>query len=462
MGNQYYNNYHCHTMETNPMMTDSIVSTKDYIKRALELGHKNIFTTEHGGSRDIYPTFGLCKKAGLNMIFSAEAYYVDDISYMRHKDIEYVNGLFMKCYKVWTNKHEVEIKFDVNDLFLFADKKKRDKAFSKIFSEYKEEREELSIMFYSLLDKIKKMDRKNYHIMLIAMTENGMEEINRILSIANLDGMYNGRPRVDKSMLLSLPKDDVIVTTACVAGRLFTDNYKDNFLLPMLNHFGKNFYLEVQDHISEIQIEWNKNILEIAKEHNIRIIHGCDSHYIYPEDAKDRDDFVKGKGIWFAEDDENTFVLDYPSRSDIVSRYINQGVLNKSQIEEALDSTLIFDNSDEIILNDDIKMPTIYPELSASQRYEKLYDIVKLELKKKLNNDVPKAKWGEYVKAIMFEMEIIKETSIPSVRTCDYFLINHKIIDRGVNVYDGILTRTGRGSRRIFPSKSLIRLHRNR
>ena len=46
----------------------------------------------------------------------------------------------------------------------------------------------------------------------------------------------------------------------------------------------------------------------------------------------------------------------------------------------------------------------------------------------------------------MFEMGIVKETSIPSVRTCDYFLINHKIINRGTNVYGGILTRTGRGS----------------
>ena len=461
MNNQYYNNYHCHTMETNPMMTDSIVSTKDYIKRALELGHKNIFTTEHGGSRDIYPTFGLCKKAGLNMIFSAEAYYVDDISYMRHKDIEYVNNLFIKCYKIWANKNNISdnFNFDVNELFLFSEKKKRDKAFVTIFKEYKDTREDLFIMFYSLLDKIKKMDRKNYHIMLIAMNQNGQEEINRILSKANIEGMYNGRPRVDRSMLLSLPKDDVIVTTACIGGRLFIDNYKDNFLFPILNHFGENFYLEVQDHMSELQMEWNKNILKLSDEHNIKIIHGCDSHYIYPEDAKDRDDFVKGKGIWFADDDENQFVLDYPSRSDIVNRYIEQGVLSKQQIEDSLNNTLIFDNSDEIILNDDIKMPTIYPELSASQRYEKLYDIVKLALKEKLNKDVPRSKWAEYVKAVIFEMEIIKETSIPSVRTCDYFLINHKIIDKGVNEYNGILTRTGRGSRRIFLGKSLIRIH---
>lgn len=454
MENQYYNNQHCHTHETNPTMTDCIVKTEDYIKRAKELGHKNIFTTEHGGSRDIYPVYELCKKHGLNMIFGAEAYYVDDINYTRSKDIKYVNDLFMKCYNVWSNKHNINLDFDVDELNLFSEKKKRDKSFSAVFKDFKEQREELESLFYSALEKVKKMDRKNYHLIIIAMTENAMEEINVILSKANIEGMYNKRPRVDLSMMLSLPKDEVIVTTACVGGRLFTDNYEEKFLNPMMNHFGDNFMLEVQDHNTPMQIEWNKKILELKDKYGLKIIHGCDSHYIYPEQAKDRDDFIKGKGVWYS--DEENFVMDYPEKSEIIQRYRNQGVLSEDLALEALNNTLIFDNAEPIILNDDVKMPTIYPELTPSERFSKLYDIVKENLSEKLK-EVPREKWREYVDATKFEMDIIKETSIPEVRTCDYFLINHQIIDKGVNKYGGVLTKTGRGSAVSFLVNHLLK-----
>jgi len=38
----------------------------------------------------------------------------------------------------------------------------------------------------------------------------------------------------------------------------------------------------------------------------------------------------------------------------------------------------------------------------------------------------------------------------------DYFLLNERIIDRAVNVYDGILTRTGRGSAVSFYVNKLL------
>lgn len=465
LSNEYYNNCHCHTHETNPIMPDSIAKTEDYIARALELGHKNIFTTEHGGSRDIYPVYGLCKKAGLKMIVGAEAYYTDDIYYSRHKDPEYVNRLFMSCFKVWKKKFEpqwnekyfkedklgkaltqMHKEFETEDLLLFEDKKKRDKAFKAVFSSAKEFKDTLEESFYKILNKVKKLDRTNYHVLIVALNENGQEELNRILSVANIDGMYSKRPRVDLKLLLSLPKDDIIISTACVGGRLFVDNYKKKFLEPMLNHFGENFFLETQNHNAVKQIKWNQDILELKSEYGINLIHGCDSHYIYPEQAVDRDDFVKGKGVWFEHDDENTFILDYPSRTEIVKRYHEQGILSDKQIEETLNNTLVFDKAEDLNLNDDIKMPTIYPELTADERFEKLNGIVKRNLKKKLNSGVPKKKWVEYIKAVQFEMNIIKETSIPSVRTCDYFLINERIIDKGVNKYNGVLTRTGRGS----------------
>ena len=130
-----------------------------------------------------------------------------------------------------------------------------------------------------------KTSRTMYHIILVAMTENARREINKIMSIANTNG-YHYKPRIDLDLLLSLPANEVVVTTACVASRMFKpkkvtttkeiigyekvhvfdsgpgyvdevghwedkpiykkivegeDSWIDDFLLPVHKHFGNNF-----------------------------------------------------------------------------------------------------------------------------------------------------------------------------------------------------------------------------
>lgn len=440
--NKRYNNYHCHTHETNPTMPDSHTFSEDYIKRALELNHTNLFTTEHGGSRNVFKAYDLCKENNLKMIFGAEAYYVDDLNYQKSKDNEFKFNLLKKCI----NK---DIFFGD---YVFEDDKRKILKFLKNHFD-KKESESIIEKYDSILNKIKKLDRKNYHIMLVGLNINGYRHINRILSIANVKGLYNKRPRIDLKLLLSLPKDDVIVTTACVGGRLFIDNYIDKFLIPVKNHFENHFFLETQCHPDSIQAIHNEKILEISNEYNIELIHGCDSHYIYPEDAEDRDLYIKGKGVHY--DDEGGFILDYPSYDTILERYDKQGVLTREQAIKALKNTLIFDKAEDLDFNKDIKMPTIYPELTVDERFKRLSYDVKKSLKNKLLN-VSKTKWKKYIDATKFELGIIKETNREDVRTADYFLLNEKIIDLGVNKYGGTLTRTGRGSAVSFLVNHLL------
>ena len=68
---------------------------------------------------------------------------------------------------------------------------------------------------YWVKDRAEK-DRTNCHIFLGAKNERGRQALNDVLSEANLTGFY-GQPRLDVPLLLSLPKDDLIVTTACMA-----------------------------------------------------------------------------------------------------------------------------------------------------------------------------------------------------------------------------------------------------
>ena len=90
----------------------------------------------------------------------------------------------------------------------------------------------------------------------MARNENGRQAINDILSEANITGYYF-RPRVDLELLLSLPANDVFITTACIAFRGKED--ADDVILKLHEHFGDNFMLEIQNHLTEEQVNWNKH-----------------------------------------------------------------------------------------------------------------------------------------------------------------------------------------------------------
>ena len=290
-----------------------------------------------------------------------------------------------------------------------------------------------------------KSSRTMYHIMLVAMTENARREINRVMSVANTEGYYY-KPRIDLNLLLSLPANEVVVTTACIAGRMFKEDWEEKFLKPVYSHFGNNFYLEVQSHIDPDQAEYNKKILEVHRQYGISIIHANDSHYIYPEDAKYRDLFLKAKGIVYEE--EGGFCLDYPDSDEIYNRYKQQGVLTEEEVAEALTNTLVFDNAEGITIDKEFKIPKV-TEGDSNKVLKKLIN----EGWAKERNNVPKDRWDEYIKQIKYEYKIIEDCGM-----ADYFILDHYIVDKAVKEYDAILTKSGRGSAVSFYVNKLLGL----
>ena len=214
-------------------------------------------------------------------------------------------------------------------------------------------------------------------------------------------------------------------------------------LKPLVEHFGQNFFLEVQNHQDEFQKEINRRCLQFSKQYGLKLIAANDSHYIYPEDSKDRLEFLKGKGINYG--DEDTYVLDYPDYDTMFSRFKKQGILTDKEIEEAIDNTRIFETCEEIYLDKEIKMPSAYLNLNPDEKIK--------ELKKHINKKFAEIREEEhiegeqlkkYIEGIRQEMQTIIDTK--EINTADYFLLNEKIVDLAVHKYNGVLTRTGRGS----------------
>lgn len=367
-----YNNYHRHSHKSNVFSPDTHIKNEDYAKRAIELGHTTLFSTEHGYGGDIFEIVDLANKYKLKPLYAIEGYIVPNAT---------------------------------------------------------------------------EKDNRNYHILIVPRSDIARKRLNLINSNANINGYYY-KPRLFLNDLLNSDKDDFYITTACCGGILRDESGFTEIFLPLYNHFKDNIYLETQTHTSETQKKVNLRAKTLAKTLGLKLIHANDSHYIYPEDAKDRQEMLKGKNVNYGEED--TYILDYPEYNTIVDRYRKQGILTDEEIEEALRSTLIFDDINENIkIDKTIKMPNIYKDKTVEERLELLkYKIAEGYSKFKIADEIKPYEENLYIKAINEEFKVINDTK--EIHTMDYFILNERIVDKAINEYGGYLTSTSRGSGGAF------------
>jgi DNA polymerase III alpha subunit len=287
-------------------------------------------------------------------------------------------------------------------------------------------------------------DRTNCHIILLAKNEAGRRAINTVLSDANIDGYYY-RPRIDLALLLSLPPKDVLITTACVAFWQYADINETVKILH--NHFKDNFYLEVQYHLTTLQKQLNKKIIDLSTHYKIPLIMGCDSHYIYPEQAQERDNVLEAKGVRY--EHEDGWFMDYCDGQTCYQRFEQQKILNVQQISEAIKNTNIVLTFDDLKFSDDIKLPTLYPHLSQSEK-DKLYKKIIVDNWKKFSTDIPLEQHQHYMEEIKKEVKTIINTKM-----ADYFLIDYEIVKEALK-NGGLITLTGRGSSVSYYTNTLL------
>lgn len=374
-----YNNYHKHSHYSNIYTPDTHIKNEAYAKRAVELGHINLFSTEHGWSGSIFNMVSLGQKYNLNPICAMEGYIVADAS---------------------------------------------------------------------------TKDNGNYHIIIIPKNDNARKQLNLANSRANMEGYYY-KPRLFLEDLLKFNKDDFYLTTACCGGLLKNKDSFNDIFLPLYEHFKENILLELQTHNVDSQKRINERALKLSEMLGLKIIHANDSHYIYPEDAKDRLVMLEGKGITYGEEDR--YILDYPDYDTILERYEQQGILTREQAEESLNNTLIFDNIKNIEIDKLIKMPNIYKDLSVEGRVLKLKQIIARNFKQiAMEENIFGEELNRYAEALNEEMKIIEETK--EIHSMDYFLFNERMVDKAVNEYGGYLTPTGRGSGGSFLTNKMLGL----
>lgn len=286
-------------------------------------------------------------------------------------------------------------------------------------------------------------DNNNYHIVLIPKTNIARKKLNKTSSRAHIEGYYY-RPRFFLDDLLdNFNDDELYITTACIGGLLKNDCSINEIFYPLYEKYQTNLFLEIQPHLNYEQIAINQKANKFHHELGLPLIAANDSHYIYPKQAKDRADLQKGRKKKYAEDE--TFILDYPDIDTFYQRFIEQNFFTPEQISTAINNTLVFDDCEDIYLDKEIKMPSIYNHLNEDEKIDELKQIINVKFKNFVKqNKVPKDKRQYYKQEIKREMQVIEDTK--EIHTSDYFLLNNKIVELSINKYGGVLTRSGRGS----------------
>ena len=133
-----------------------------------------------------------------------------------------------------------------------------------------------------------------YHLILLAENQLGYQNLVKLVSLANTEGMYY-KPRIDKEILRA-HKEGLICLSACIAGdipqAILRKNQKraQELVEEYLDIFGKDhFFIEIQDHGMPEEKEANQGLVELARTYEVGLVATNDLHYIKKEDSEFHD-----------------------------------------------------------------------------------------------------------------------------------------------------------------------------
>lgn len=134
-------------------------------------------------------------------------------------------------------------------------------------------------------------DKARYHLILLAMNDIGYQNLMRLSTIANLEGVYY-KPRIDHD-LLEKYNEGIIASSACLGGEisewLKNDDYEKakEVALWYKGVFGDRYYFEIQDHDEyPEQHKVNELLFKLGEELGIQCILTSDAHYVQESDQE--------------------------------------------------------------------------------------------------------------------------------------------------------------------------------
>lgn len=400
--NMLMENYHKHTTWSDLVQIDSATSVEDFIRISDSYGCKCYFSGEHGYQGEWLKMYDICKST-----------------------------LDEKAREKMKIKNPIGFRYSVEAYWV----KDKDKIFYETYTDKKGKEQTRE-----------KKDNANCHMVIVARTYNAMRKLNYILSCGHVDGFYY-KPRIDLKLLFELDKDDVYITSACIAGWKYED--AEDIWLKIWEHFGDSFFLEYQTNNTKEQKDLNKRIYNMSQKYGIQTIIGLDTHYISQEDCIKRDNLLKRKGLNYPEEDG--WYMDFPNGKEVYRRMVKQSVLPPEEILYAMMNTHVFiDGCQDLTYDTGFKIPIL--DEYKDYDYEKRAEILKKILEERYENEDDEHRTEDRREGMLYEFGEVRDSE-----TVDYFLDNYALVDLAVAKYGGQLTTTSRGSASSYYSSKLLR-----
>lgn len=292
----------------------------------------------------------------------------------------------------------------------------------------------------SRFDKQGKIDTEPYHLILLAMNNDGYKNLIKMVSEGYTQGFYY-KPRIDIE-LLEKYNEGIIALSACLAGEVARKIINNNLegakdtIRKYISIFGKDrYYLEIQDNKLREQVLVNSKLLELSKEFGIGIVATNDCHYLDKKDYDFHEVLLCIQTRTTMSDPErmsfkvNEFYVKTKEEMEKAFLNIPEAISNTQKIADMCNVTFEFGK-------------TILPEFKIEE------DMTHLEYFKKLcyeglEKKYPQKRREEALKRLEYEIDVIDKMGY-----IDYFLIVQDYINyaRSQNIAVGPGRGSGAGS----------------
>ena len=325
-------------LHTDASLLDGLSKVKEVVAKVKSLGMTSCAITDHGSLGNTYSFWKECKANGIKPLLGNELYYTHD-----------TNILSLPL----ADRDKLAIGAAKEDGVDIPEKAKK-KDIAELLEPYK-------------------YDTKGYHIIFIAQNQTGWINLMKLSGEASDKCTYNGRPHCDMNMIRKY-NEGLICTTACLGSYLdqcivnddMTEAYK--YVEELKEIFSDRLFLEVQPLNDKEQIKVNLELIKMAKELNIKLITGTDSHYIDKEDHYIHDILLCiGTGSKLSEENRFSFTNEFwlMTYDEVVEHYESQMKLDEipneydyeCAIQESLNNTYVLAD----MVDDNIKLGSDKP-----------------------------------------------------------------------------------------------------
>ncbi|MBP7760337.1 DNA polymerase III subunit alpha [Candidatus Saccharibacteria bacterium] len=295
-------------------------------------------------------------------------------------------------------------------------------------------------------------DKARYHLILLAMNNTGYQNLMKLSTIANLEGVYY-KPRIDHDLLMKY-NEGLIALSACLGGevaeKIRNESYDEAKKTAEWYRgvFGDRYYLEIQDHDTKEQKETNTKILKLASDTGIPCVVTSDAHYINESDQEAHEILLCVGTTAFLSDEGRMSLKDYhlhvTDPQDVISRWgedYPELITNTKAIADRCKVNLEFGK---------ILIPH-FPVPDGETEKSYLHDLVWQGLAWRYGGvnrseaaSITKSKSQKLLSPQVIERADYELGVIDSMGFNGYFLIIHDFINWGKN--QGIIFGPGRGS----------------